>query len=145
MIRKRRKKVRMRGSTTHGHGNKKNARGSGTRGGTGLAGSHKHKFTKYYLKFGKKGFKPKTRKSCEELNLRELNECIKAFKEKKQSRLSSCFKEENNVIVCDLSGRNIKLLANGFIEGKVIIRNAAACSENAKKKIEETTAGGTVE
>lgn len=45
---------------THGHGNKKAARGGGTRGGRGMAGMGKHKFSYVtaYAKdyFGKHGF-----------------------------------------------------------------------------------------
>ena len=61
VVRKRRKKNRMRGSRTHGCGGTKQKRGSGGRGGVGLAGGHKHKFSLYYADhFGEKsGLKPK--------------------------------------------------------------------------------------
>ena len=51
-IRKRKKKNKLRGHRTHGKGDTKNHRGAGSRGGVGRAGSHKHKFTKYYGEFG---------------------------------------------------------------------------------------------
>lgn len=66
-VHKRKKKVKMRGSKTHGWGSKKKHRGSGNRGGFGMAGTGKrahHKkptIIKLYgnLKnyFGKKGFR----------------------------------------------------------------------------------------
>ena len=55
VVRKRRKKNKQRGERTHGHGNTKNKRGAGSRGGVGKAGSHKHKYSKYYDSFGKSG------------------------------------------------------------------------------------------
>ena len=51
-VRKRKKKNILRGHRTHGHGDTKNGRGAGSRGGVGRAGSHKHKFTKYAGEFG---------------------------------------------------------------------------------------------
>jgi len=50
---------KLRGSRTHGRG-KKHGRGAGGRGGTGMAGLHKHKF-KWMIKyapdhFGRHGF-----------------------------------------------------------------------------------------
>ena len=54
VVRKRRKKNKVRGNRTHGGGGTKNRRGSGNRGGVGRAGSHKHKFSLYYMDFGVK-------------------------------------------------------------------------------------------
>lgn len=142
MIRKRNKKNRLRGQRTHGRGNTKNARGKGTKGGQGKAGSHKHLFSKYWQKFGKKGFKPKRRIVFEEINLDDLNECINAFKRKEPSRLSECFSEENGLVVIDLKERNFKVLGNGSIEGKIILKNASL-SKKAKEAIEKV--GGRVE
>ena len=52
VVRKRRKVNKQLGERTHGHGDTKNWRGSGNRGGVGRAGSHKHKFSKYWMTFG---------------------------------------------------------------------------------------------
>ena len=60
--RTRRKKNKLRGNRTHGKGNTKNHRGAGSKGGRGRAGSHKHKFSKYYKTFGKHGFVRKNKK-----------------------------------------------------------------------------------
>src|SRR3990167_1002872 len=65
VVHKRKKLVRYRGSMTHGWGAKKKHRGSGNRGGFGMAGSGKRadqkkiSILKYYGHeyFGKKGFK----------------------------------------------------------------------------------------
>ena len=56
----RNKKKRLGSGRMHGRGNKKCGRGGGTRGGRGMAGSGKHKYT-YIVKytegyFGRKGF-----------------------------------------------------------------------------------------
>ncbi|MBI4173240.1 MAG: uL15 family ribosomal protein [Candidatus Aenigmarchaeota archaeon] len=60
------KKVKLRGSKTHGWGGKKKHRGKGNRGGKGHAGSLGHRKL-YYLKYlpghlGKHGFKSLRRK-----------------------------------------------------------------------------------
>ena len=54
MVVRRKKTTRSKqlGERTHGHGDTKNRRGAGNRGGRGRAGSHKHKFSKYYATFG---------------------------------------------------------------------------------------------
>ena len=52
VVRRRKKKNKLRGQRTHGGGGTKNRRGAGCRGGVGKAGSHKHKFSKYYVEFG---------------------------------------------------------------------------------------------
>ena len=48
---RRKKNVKMRGKSTHGHGSKKKRRGSGSRGGAGLAGRFKHKKT-FFKRWG---------------------------------------------------------------------------------------------
>jgi len=142
MIRKRRKKNRLRGQRTHGMGNTKNSRGLGTKGGQGRAGSHKHGFSKYWMTFGKKGFKPKTRLAFEEIDLTDLNDYVNAFKRKEESVLSNCFKEENGLLVLDLSKKKVKILSNGSIQEKLVLRHALL-SKKAKEKIQGI--GGRVE
>src|SRR6266571_3554388 len=48
---------KLRGSRTHGRG-KKHGRGAGGRGGTGMAGLHKHKF-KWMIKYDPEHFGPR--------------------------------------------------------------------------------------
>ncbi|MFA5019466.1 MAG: uL15 family ribosomal protein [Candidatus Pacearchaeota archaeon] len=123
---KRKKSSRMSGSHTHGRGGKKKARGSGHRGGFGMAGTGKradHKKTlilnqdeKY---FGKEGLKAKPRK-LEIINVGDIE--IK-FKEK------------------EVKLEKYKILGEGEIHSAKTIY-AGAASESAILKIEK--AGGKV-
>jgi large subunit ribosomal protein L15 len=82
--RKKKKKVYLRGSRRHGHGNIKNRRGSGNKGGKGAAGLHKHKWT-YTVKyakdhFGSKGFVRPNKKTMKTINLWEIEKLAKEGK-----------------------------------------------------------------
>nr|AJS11819.1 50S ribosomal protein L15P [uncultured archaeon] len=136
-VRKRKKKHRMRGNRTHGGGNTKNRRGSGVRGGRGRAGGHKHKFSTYMHDFGvKKRLKPKTLKQ-KALNLEELERRIPEWiEEKKASR------EANGVIIDGKKTGFFKILSEGSINEKIILKNLKA-SKKAAEKIQK--AGGMVE
>ena len=119
-----RKIDRLRGKRTHGHGNTKNARGSGCTGGKGRAGSTKHKFTKYYVDFGQRiTLKPKEK--LKTITLEALSEMIK---DKKEINLKEMGYD--------------KILGKGKLSKPVIIKNALA-TEVAKEKIE--SAGGKLE
>ncbi|MEM4625279.1 MAG: uL15 family ribosomal protein [Candidatus Pacearchaeota archaeon] len=128
MVKKKRKKSsRMRGSHTHGRGFKKKARGSGHRGGFGMAGTGKradHKKTlilnlpKPY--FGKKGMNPKE-KNYDVINLDEISEIIN---EKKEINLE-----------------NKKVLGRGEIKSPVKII-AYSASKSAIEKVKK--AGGEI-
>ncbi len=128
VVRKRRKKNKMRGNRMHGGGNTKNRRGAGNRGGVGRAGSHKHKFSKYWVDFGiKRTLKAKGRAAS--LNLEQisskLNDWVATGKAKK----------DGEMIVLD--GRALgfgKILGRGDIAWKIKIVNAKA-SKAALKKI----------
>src|SRR5512136_1418028 len=76
--RKERQKKGYLGHRTHGRGNVKNRRGSGNRGGHGMAGICKHKGTwasKYAPKyFGKYGFVRPTGKDVKVAHLYEINQ-----------------------------------------------------------------------
>ena len=62
VVRKRKKLVnKMLGQRTRGNGDTKRRRGAGSRGGRGLAGSHKHKYSKYAGKFGQEKKKVRSR------------------------------------------------------------------------------------
>lgn len=115
---------RLRGKRTHGHGNTKNARGSGCTGGKGRAGSTKHKFTKYYVDFGQRIFlKPKEK--LKTITLEALSELIK---DKKEINLKALGYD--------------KILGKGKLTKPVIIKNALATAI-AKEKIESV--GGKLE
>jgi len=142
-VRKRRKKNKLRGQRTHGRGDTKNRRGAGNRGGRGRAGSHKHKFSKYYGVFGteRKGVKGKTR--LEAINLDDLARLIPVWEKEK--------KIEKNGKTIFLDGKNVsigKILGRGETWFQLHLKNvrvssrAAAKIENAKGTIETTQQGG---
>ena len=115
---------RLRGKRTHGHGNTKNARGSGCTGGKGRAGSTKHKFTKYYVDFGQRiTLKPKEK--LKTITLEALSEIIK---DKKEINLKELGYD--------------KILGKGKLLKPVIIKNAIVTAI-AKEKIESV--GGKIE
>ena len=126
---KRKKKVRMRGSHTHGWGSKKKHRGAGNRGGRGMAGTGKkadHKrpsIIKEYGSmanyFGKKGFHRPLKVI---INQNPINVCdLNKFKE-----------GELNLNELGYT----KLLGKGEVKKKFTITVAHA-TEKAKQKIEK--------
>ncbi len=144
MVVRRKKKSRyMRGSRTHGYGQIGQHRKSGSRGGVGAVGFHKHMWTwvvKYYPDwFGKHGFTrpPTLRTEVKGINVGEVNELVKYLIAKGELRA------EGEVPVIDLAalGYN-KLLGRGSLEYRVKVRVYSA-TERAIKKVEE--AGGEVE
>ncbi len=115
---------KLRGKRTHGHGNTKNARGSGCTGGKGRAGSTKHKFTKYYVDFGQRIYlKPKTK--LKTITLEALSEMIKD-------------KTEINLKEMGYD----KILGKGKLSKPITIKNALV-TEVAREKIESV--GGKIE
>jgi len=145
VVRRDRKKIKLRGKRSHGAGNTKNRRGAGCRGGRGRAGSHKHKFSKYYVDFGVKR-KLKTSRNKEKegkaINIYSLNKIVEGLLMQK-----NCEKSEGMVVV---DGRKIgvgKILGTGKAAGKVLLRNirvskkAGESIENAGGKIEKTKEG----
>lgn len=146
MINKRKKLSRYRGSHTHGGGAKKKRRGSGHRGGVGMAGSGKradHKkpmvlklYGKNYL--GKHGFKRPLNKVKYErtLNIEDLDRKINFYVQNKMAE------KEKDAYVVNLNKIGFdKLLGSGKPLNKYYIIGRA--SEKAKLKIEET--GGSIE
>jgi len=143
VVRKRRKSRRLRGRTrTMGWGRVGQHRKSGSRGGFGAVGMHKHKWswtTRYAPDwYGKRDFKPplSTRRSIYALNLDELNEIIsKLIAENKAVR-------EDDKIVINIAelGFN-KLLGRGVVKYplKIIVEEI---SSKAREKIESM--GGEV-
>jgi large subunit ribosomal protein L15 len=140
---RRKKNSRQHGSTTHGWGARKKHRGSGNRGGMGMAGTGKRcdgKKTMIWKDvnyFGKHGFKKKG----------QIIEVCAINIENLQSKLTSLVadnkvKKEGDSFIVDLSslGYN-KLLGTGAVEYKMKITVDMA-SVNAVGKVKEK--GGEV-
>ncbi len=140
MINKRKKLSRYRGTHTHGGGAKKKRRGSGHRGGVGMAGSGKradHKkpmvmklYGKHYL--GKHGFKRPLKKiiHIKAFNLEDLDNNLHVYLSKK------LIQKENDFYVVNLKSLGYdKLLGSGNVKNKYKI--IGKVSEKAKFKLEE--------
>ncbi|XRO75477.1 uL15 family ribosomal protein [Methanocaldococcus sp. 16A] len=140
MIRKKKKVKKIRGSRTCGGGSHKKRRGAGNRGGRGMAGGHKHKWTwiiKYMPDyFGKYGFKrhPSLIKRLETINVGELEEIVLKNPDK--------FEKEDDKFVVDVIELGYeKVLGKGKVTIPMIVK-AIEVSEKAKEKIEAV--GGEV-
>lgn len=128
---KQRKSKRQRGQTNHGWGARKKRKGSGHRGGFGMAGTGKradHKKTLINKKYGKGYFgrggitsKSTIRKKDKTINLKQI---VEKYKDKKEINL-----------------KGFKILGDGEIKIKMII-TAEAFTKSAKEKIEKV--GGKI-
>ena len=144
VVRRRKKTRKLRGrSRTMGWGSVGQHRKSGSRGGKGAVGFHKHKWIwvlKYFPEwYGKRGFTPRGPEHWEEIrgiNLSQLEELVERL------RISGNLRVEGQVPVIDLGehGYN-KLLGSGRISSpvKVIAKYA---TERAIEAIK--SAGGEV-
>jgi len=141
MVKKRSKRSRLRGRKTCGWGSRKKHRGSGSRGGKGMAGTgkrsghHKTFILRYFKEyFGKRGFVPIRENGLKVINLdlieRSLNKMIKEGTAKKTPK------------GIELNMPQYKILGAGELKSKLIIK-AGSFSESAKEKIEK--AGGIAE
>ena len=136
-VNKRKKTSRFRGSMTHGWGAKKKHRGSGNRGGKGMAGSGKRSDSKKpsiwnQKYFGKFGFVKK--------NARVVNAVNITFLEDNLLKLpKDLVNKENGFYSIDLEklGFN-KLLSRGKVTNKYKINVPFA----SKKAVEKVEAGG---
>lgn len=142
VIRRGKKSRKYRGYRTHGYGNVGQHRKSGSRGGRGAVGMHKHKWSwtvKYAPDwYGKHGFIPPRRSVIKHnvINLNQLNELVE-----KLMRSGRASYEDDRVVV-DLRSLGItKLLGEGSISYKVKVY-VNYVSESAKDKIKD--AGGEV-
>jgi len=140
-INKRKKNTRFRGHKTHGWGAKKKHRGSGHRGGRGMAGSGKRADTKKPSLwkdldyFGKHGFISKTPKvKITPINISFIEQHLDKFLTEKSS------KENSHSIDLEKFGFN-KLLGDGRVSMKFKIKVPYA-SKTAVEKVKE--AGGEV-
>lgn len=142
MAHKDRKINKKRGSRTCGFGNTQKHRGAGSRGGRGMAGSKKHKwsYVSKYLPdyFGGRGFKrPRAViRNTRTINIKDIEENIDRF-----IKEGIVKKKTNNYYINLKEMGYDKLLGSGKPGHKFII-NVDYCSESAMKKIKE--AGGRV-
>ncbi|MBD3209851.1 50S ribosomal protein L15 [Candidatus Micrarchaeota archaeon] len=134
MVMKRRPKKTRKylGTRSHGRGNTKNRRGAGCRGGRGMAGIDKHKWSwamnvdkNYYSKIG---FANPTRKTVDAVNLYEIN----------QMALKKKLEKKGDKYQFEFDG---KVLATGSVTVPLSIR-AASWSKNVEKKLKES--GGEI-
>ena len=141
-IKKRRKSSRFRGSHTHGRGFKKKARGSGHRGGKGLAGTGKRADQKKTLilnlygndYFGSdKALRKKPSIKLEVVNLRQITENLPSYIKTKKAA------ESKDAIDINLKG--YKILGEGEITKKLKI-TASAASKSAIEKVRKS--GGEI-
>jgi large subunit ribosomal protein L15 len=137
-VNKRKKASRMRGSMTHGWGAKKKHRGSGNRGGKGMAGSGKRSDSKkpsIWKKsyFGKRGFAGKRARDIKAVNISYLDENILKLNSKKLAN------KENEFFSIELEklGFN-KLLSKGTVANKYKIKVPYA----SRKAIEKIKSNG---
>ncbi|NPA22386.1 MAG: 50S ribosomal protein L15 [Candidatus Micrarchaeota archaeon] len=132
MVRRhKKKKLKKLGSRRFGHGNIKNRRGSGNRGGFGRAGRWKHKWTLVTAhemdQLGKHGFY-RRKKRMVTLNIYDIVNMVR----------NNELEKEGDYYKLSFEG---KLLGTGKIDFPVIVE-AKAASQKAIEKIEKV--GGKV-
>jgi len=127
VVRKEKRKRKYFGTRRWGMGNIKNARGAGDKGGHGMAGSRKHKFTYMTAKtpelIRKRGFTPWNAESGKlmEISLIQINKMLSNSKEEKPT----------------IELKRYKVLSNGSIAKPAIIK-ASGFSKNAVEKIKKS-------
>ncbi|MDD5339884.1 MAG: uL15 family ribosomal protein [Candidatus ainarchaeum sp.] len=131
--RKERQKKGYLGHRSHGRGNVKNRRGSGNRGGRGMAGIDKHKWSWAVVNvrgcyFGKNGFTRPVGKDTKVAHLFDINQ---------KAMLNQLEKKEGKYVF-DFDG---KILATGSVTMPLSIR-AESWSRNVEEKLK--AAGGTI-
>ncbi len=134
MVVRRRKKYRKKlGGRTY-HGNTKNRRGHGTKGGKGWSGRWGQKLIRAIQVIRpEKGFSPVRRREVVVINVSELEDLA----------ISGVLPKEDERYVFDASAFGVhKVLGRGSISVPVVVRNAVV-TERAASKIQE--AGGEVE
>jgi len=140
-IKKRKKATRFRGTHTHGRGGKKKARGSGHRGGVGMAGSGKRGDQRKTLilnlpekYFGKdKALRRKIKFRPKTINLQNIEDNINSFVKKGIAKESKGLYE--------LSLEEYKILGEGIVKNKMKIK-AHSASESAINKVKNS--GGEI-
>ncbi|MCS7099133.1 MAG: 50S ribosomal protein L15, partial [Sulfolobales archaeon] len=130
VVRRRKKSRSMRGIRTHGYGSIGQHRKSGSRGGKGAAGMHKHKWSwvvKYFPDwYGKRGFTYPVRmkEEYQAINVGELNELVR------QLVSDGKIHREGEFFVLDLSSLGYsKLLGRGKVDFKLKVAVYRATKE----------------
>lgn len=137
VVRKRKKHEKFRGRRTY-HGAHKKWRGSGSRGGVGKAGLHKHKWSstlKYEPEhFGKSDFKrpSKVLREIKAINIKDLDQKIEKLLKDKLAQ-----KEDDKIKINLTKIGYDKLLGSGKVTKPLIIE-ARYFSKQAIKKLEKT-------
>jgi large subunit ribosomal protein L15 len=135
-VRKTKKKDKLRGQREHGKGNTKNRRGSGSKGGKGRGGSHKNKWSKYYLDFG--GTKKMVpQKKLVALNIDELETALDKLVAGKKAEIKG-----SEIFIDGKIAHIGKILSRGNTSKKLVLKNIKA-SEKAREKI--LAAGGRID
>lgn len=140
-VKKRKKATRFRGSHTHGRGGKKKARGSGHRGGKGMAGTGKRGdqrktlVTKLYGGdyFGKSKRKLSYARQTESVSLRSVTSGIEGLKKK------GVAKQTKEGYEIDL--KDYKLIGQTDVKDKLFIK-AKSASKGAQESVKK--AGGNI-
>ncbi|MEM0329352.1 MAG: uL15 family ribosomal protein [Nitrososphaerota archaeon] len=133
-----RKSRKRRGSRTCGWGQIGQHRKSGSRGGHGHAGMHKHKWT-WVLKydpdyFGKHGFYRPNKREIKAMNLTQLSTLVENLERRGELKLM------NGMPVIDLSALGVgKLVGGGRVDRRLMVV-VDSWTEKAEKAIRE--AGG---
>ncbi|MFQ5800656.1 MAG: uL15 family ribosomal protein [Candidatus Hydrothermarchaeales archaeon] len=142
MARKDRKIHKKRGSRTSGHGHHNKNRGAGNRGGVGMAGTHKGRWTwivKYKPDhFGRRGFDipRETKKVYSSINVGTIDEFLPQLIEE------GIATKKGKVYEVDLTKTDFfKVLGKGRVTHALSIK-AMAFSSGAKEKIGD--AGGKI-
>lgn len=140
VVRRRRKVRRQRGRRTYGRGCSKRGRGSGEKGGKGLGGGHKQKWS-YVLRympehFGKHGFTrpPELRREVNAINVGELDEHLDELLQQ------GIAKREEERIVVDVRKLGFERVLGGGRVTHPLEVIAKEFVESAKRKLEK--AGG---
>lgn len=129
----------MRGHRTMGYGSHKKHRGGGSRGGRGMAGGHKHKWS-WIIKnipnhFGKHGFQRPLEliKVPMAVNLSQLDQIAEILVQQGLAQ------KENDKIIVDITALNLtKVLGSGKITKPLVVR----APEFSKLAIEKLEKGG---
>ena len=138
-----RKTRKLRGSRTCGYGNAQKHRGAGSRGGRGMAGSKKQKWS-YITKnmpnnLGYSGFK---RPQCVQEDINTINVgFIETHLDQLVEEKKASLKDKKYTIDLGALGYD-KLLGSGKLSNKLIIK-VDSCSATAQKKVD--AAGGKIE
>ena len=138
-VNKRKKFSRGRGGMTYGKGSKKKRRGSGNRGGKGMAGSGKRSdskkptISKIENYFGKHGFVSKSTNDIKGINIGYIDENLSKLTERNLAL------KESGFISIDLKKLGFdKLLSKGKVSNKYKIKASYA----SEKAIEKVNGGG---